>query len=50
MIAPRAIVIDEEARSAAAYAVMLVRSILYVLNFVAVEIAVKAAFWVGIVA
>ena len=44
MIAPRAFVIDEEARSATADAVMLAGSKLFLLNFVAVGYVVKLDF------
>lgn len=46
MIAPRAFATDEEALSAAAYAVMLVGSILFILYLLRFEIAFKADFWV----
>ena len=44
MIAPRAFVIDEEAHSATADAVMLAWSKLFLLNVVAVGYAVKLDF------
>jgi hypothetical protein len=44
MIAPRAFVTNEEARSATADAVMLVRSILLILNFALVGYAMNVTF------
>ena len=44
MIAPRDFVIDDEAHSATADAVMLAGSILFLLNFVAVGYVVKLDF------
>ena len=45
MIAPRAFVTDEEAHRATADAVMLARSIRFLLNFVVVGYVVKATFY-----